>query len=397
MKMKSSLRLLTIAATMSVFLVGCKMADERVVSMKIDQRVYQDDIFLTAEQAPLNAPTEQEIFALDQTIRNELDKLNNEHASPSEKTYAIVELIFKRNDEDMLYNSHANLVARDAFHSRKANCLSLAVLAYSMVNYLDLHVGFQQVLIPEYWTHSQGVSLLNNHVNIRVFAKPKREGRQVYLMWDDIVIDFDPFSPKKKFPSKLITKDHILAMFYNNLGATAFVDNNYAQAYQYFKLATKTDPSFAGAWNNLGYLYRSNNHHDLALISYENALTIDDQDLNTLNNLSILYEYQGNEEKAAQIQAFILQKRLQNPYYHRIQGDEAYSRGELEQAIDHYKEALALDNSEHEFYFGLAKSYFALGQEEQSRRFLIKAKKHATLRLDRDKYNDKLSVLNLPN
>lgn len=396
MRVIMTFRRFVMPSLLALLLVGCKVTNERQVNLKVDERVYQDKLFISEEEGLITPPTEAEIFALDQTIRNELDVLRNASEGPSETTYAIVELIFKRNDEEMLYNSHANLTAREAYHSRKANCLSLAVLAYSMANYLDLYVGFQQVEIPEYWTHQRGVSLLNNHVNIRVFAKPKRENKQFYLMWDDIVIDFDPFSPKKKFPSTLITKDHILAMFYNNLGATAFVENNHSVAYQYFKLATQTDPSFAGAWNNLGYLYRANDNYELAMLSYENALRIDKHDLNTLNNIAVLYEHQGNTEKAAEIYAFILQERLQNPYYHRIQGDEAYSRGELEQAIAHYKDALAIDSSEHEFYFGLAKSYFALGKEEQSKRALLKAKQHATQRLDRARYDYKLSILNMP-
>lgn len=375
-------------------LCGCKTSDDRLVNLKIDEAVYQDQLFVTQVSPVISPPSETDIFSLDQEIRNALDEIDNAYETPSEKTYAVVELIFKRNDEAMLYNSHANLTARESYHSRKANCLSLAVLAYSMVNYLDLHVGFQQVDIPEYWTHQRGISLLNNHVNIRVFAKPKRDQKLVYLMWDDIVIDFDPFSPKKKFPSKLISKDHILAMFYNNLGATAFVEEKHAQAYQYFKLATKVDPSFAGAWNNLGYLYRAHNHYDLAMLSYENALMIDKKDLNTLNNVAVLYEYQGEVEKAQQIHAFILRERQKNPYYHSIQGQEAYSRGELEEAVSHYKDALALDDSEHEFYFGLAKSYFALGKEEQTIRALLQARKYATQRLDRQRYEHKLSVLN---
>lgn len=396
MTKKSNLRLLALSLVTSVMLLGCKVVNDRVVNMQVDEQVYQDDLFIKDASQEIDILTEEEIFALDDTIRDELNSIARYNDGPSNKAVAIVEHIFKRSNEDMLYNSHANLTARDAYHTRKANCLSLAILAYSMSDYFNLNVGFQQVQIPEYWTHRRGMSLLNNHVNLRVFAKDKRENGMLYMMWGDIVIDFDPFSPKKKFPSKLITKQHILAMFYNNLGATAFVENNHAVAYQYFKKATQTDPSFAGAWNNLGFLYRSNDQYDLAKMSYDNALFIDSEDLNTLNNVAVLHEYQGEMEKAKQIHAYIEQKRLQNPYYHRIQGDEAYSRGELEQAITHYKDALAIDSSEHEFYFGLAKSYYALGEEEQSRRALIKAKKHATQWFDRDKYESKLSVLNTP-
>lgn len=64
-----------------------------------------------------------------------------------------------------------------------------------------------------------------------------------------------------------------------------------------------------------------------------------------------------------------------------------------DQALAHFRRALALDRGKHEVYFGLARAYFEIGELQQSERYFKQAKNKASNKYDEDRYQTKLDFL----
>ncbi|MCA1930996.1 hypothetical protein, partial [Rheinheimera sp.] len=132
-----------------------------------DPRQYLvDELFLPMSADEIE--TEQEIFALPDYAISDMKRMVKPLRSAREKTDALLNYIFFLKGKSITYDNSATLTATETLARHQANCLSLTILAYSLSKMANLDVTFQDVQIPEYWTHVQGVSLLNGHVNLKV-------------------------------------------------------------------------------------------------------------------------------------------------------------------------------------------------------------------------------------
>jgi tetratricopeptide (TPR) repeat protein len=323
--------------------------------------------------------SEQEIFMLDDEMIAMVENKLKSSFHPKKKAMRLLKHIFSQEKIALSYSSHANLTARETYHSHKANCMSLTIMAYALAERAKLKVEFQQVDVPEYWVRNKEYNLLTGHINLLI--KPTASGEKNIIFGNDnIEIDFDPFVVKQTFPKKVIEKNTVLAMFYNNKGGQALVDKEYDVAYQYFKAATQTDMMFSPAWGNLAVLYRLTGNLTLAEKVYRYAIQISPQNLTALTNLAILLRSQQNHLEADEIESQLLIKRRKNPYYHAVLGDEAYYKHDYQQALQHYKKAIKLNSKIHELYFGVAKVYYQMNRLSEAKKAMQKA-----LRLNRSK------------
>ncbi|GAA0818447.1 hypothetical protein GCM10009111_21140 [Colwellia asteriadis] len=336
------------------------------------QILFLDSAFEPSNENMISIESEVDIFLLDDEMKAVVDnKLRNRH-SYQHKARILLDHLFSVENLSLQYEGNANIVAREAFHSKTANCMSLTIMAYALAKEAGMHVQFQQVNVPEYWQRDNSYSFLTGHVNLRITNKPNSES--VYTWGDNgIQIDFDPYIAKQRFSIKKISKKTVVAMFYNNKGSDALIRKNYDLAYQYFKAAIKQDPNFSPAWGNLGILYRLNNHYQVAEKTYRYALTINDKNLTVLNNLALLMEIQGRVTESQPIRNYLQQLRQSNPYYHALLADEAFDAGDFITAEKLYKSAIDLYPQGYEFYHGLAKAYYKQGKVNLSKRAMRKA------------------------
>jgi Flp pilus assembly protein TadD len=336
--------------------------------------------------------TEQEIFQIDNAMRNMVKQEINNHLSAKQKVSKLIEHLFDKNKIALEYLGNANLTAIDTYHSKTANCMSLTILAYALAKEAGLDIYFQNVKVPEYWTRNGQYSLLTGHVNLLVKENSKSSK---HLAWGNkTTIDFDPAIAKKRFPSKIIDKNTLLAMFYTNKGADALIDNNLSLAYQYFKKATMTDSNSSSAWGNLGILYKLTGHNALAEKAYRHSINLEENNLTALGNLALLLHSEGRNMEAAQIEKNIHKRRIRNPYYYALLGNEALFAHHYEDAIKHLKKAIALDDDQHEFYLSLSKVYYRQGQLNLARSTMKKAIALTQAKDTQREYIAKLDFLN---
>ncbi|MDT0601994.1 tetratricopeptide repeat protein [Thalassotalea castellviae] len=353
-----------------LFIVSCQSTIATSDNTSIYNELYLDDEFEVDSAQSIES--EEEVFALDDEMKLMVTEKLLSVRAPNKRAKRLLRHIFAKENIDLAYQSAANLTASQAYHSQTANCMSLTIMAYALAKEAGLDVKFQDVKVPEYWVRNGQYNMLTGHVNL-ILTEAKVPNKTVVYGRELLQIDFDPDIYKKSFPKKVITKNTVLAMFYNNKGAHALVDQNYQLSYKYLKQATLVDPSFSSAWGNLGILYKLNDLTDFAEKTYRHAIELDNDNLTALTNLSLLLEDNNNLEQARKIEKMLHDKRIKNPYYHALLADEAFFRGENQKALKHYKRAIRMDNKVHEFYFGIAKVYYALNRIERAENAMNKA------------------------
>lgn len=355
------------------------------------EALFKDELFLPVATT---IETPEQIFALPESTRAELQQLIRPVGSVQLKTDLLLNYLFSKKGSSLLYQNDATLTAAETLAARQANCLSLTILSYSLAQEIGLYAEFRDIKIPEYWTQNNGHSLLNGHVNLKIVGGKNvgMDGNQTFDRFN-YIIDFDMDNNKSHFPSRQLKKTQVISMFYNNKAAEAMVYGQSDLAYVYLKAAVSADPGAAENWNNLAVLYRQKQQYELAEKAYVLAGQLAPQQLNPKANLALLYEAMGFTEKAAQLSNFVALKRNQNPYYHIMLGNESLSSGQADLAIRHYKKGLLLDDKSSEAMFGLAKAHLSLGLKDKAAHYLQLAEQSAPSRRDKERYQDKLRLL----
>ncbi|REL35616.1 tetratricopeptide repeat protein [Thalassotalea euphylliae] len=389
-------RLVLLLFPMVFSLSGC---NSTVPQHSAGVAAYNPDLLLVDKAFPkaqqIDVESKEEIFALSDEMKSVVRSSFMSERTKHNKAMKLIRHIFSDNNVGLAYQSNANLTASETYQSQTANCMSLTIMAYAMAKASGLDVVFQDVQVPEYWVRNGQYNLLTGHVNLLIPGVKSRDPN-VSVVWGgaDIEIDFDPFVKKKRFPKKKVSINTVAAMFYNNKGAQALVESDYDTAYRYFAQAVKTAPDFAAGWGNLAVLYRFTDQNELAETTYRHAISLDARSLNTLTNLSILLAIQGRYDEARRIDSMILKQRIKNPYYHALLADEDFYEGNYESAARHYQRAIKLDDSIHEFHYGLAKVFSALGKTNSAKIAMKRAIRINKYPDVEQQYLAKLNILN---
>ncbi|MEI5638333.1 MULTISPECIES: tetratricopeptide repeat protein [unclassified Pseudoalteromonas] len=370
-----------------VALLGCKATK----TVTID-----NTILVSAKPFVIQAvETREEVFNLNEDIQQQLDVYFQDGAIGLKRAKQLLRFLVASGDKSMSYQSGANLTANQTYRNMNANCLSLSILAHAISRHLGLHTQFQRVHIPEYWDQSRGYSLLTGHVNVRVSEvdNTRYAIKTLYVKPATVTIDFDPNSRGRDFATTPISTDTILAMFYNNKGAMAMINEQLDLAFSYYRATIKVDPHHDGAWGNLGILYRISGQYELAERAYNQALAINNDNRNAMGNLAKLYYLTDRQAEAERLEYQIHVARKSNPYYMLVLGDEAFKKGEMKQAKHYYSQAKALDKRLHGSYFGLAKVAYVAGELDKAEYLLERAHNVAEFSHDKRIYEGKLAML----
>lgn len=369
-----------------IVLAGCA-ASVKLFDVRPPTNVYLDQHF----GPPQTLETADEIFAISESMKKYVQLRVKPQPDIKSKTNQMVLDFFDPNQLDIQYKHNANLTASEVFEQNQANCLSLTILSYVLAKHANLNATFMDVTVPENWTYNQGIKMVNGHVNLRVTAE--LNPTLIVKSEKSYVIDFLPMLRGAKKKSKALGKSDIIALFYNNKGADALVDNNENLAYHYFKQATIIAPQQTEAWGNLASLYSKKGFlkETEAILLF--ATEAEPNNLNLRESLAYLYNKTNRVDQAKLLKKQILQKRKTNPHYYAMLAKSAFIKGHYTESISHYKHALKLNSQDHQLLFGLAQNYFELGNHLKANYYLEKARKFADDLLDQQKYQSKIYSL----
>ena len=385
-----SLWLLLAVATL--LLTGCQNSVNQQQLSQYDNRLLVDDQF-SEPSSDIESP--EQIFAVPEDVVKELRKQVMSYGDAQDRSMALLRFIFNDGHDVLEYVNSATLTASDTLLKRQANCLSLTILAYSLANAIGFDTQFQDVDVPEYWITRSGSSMLNGHVNLVVNPDVKlRSVSNIVYRQSSYLIDFDRVPSRTKLKTTEVSRNAIISMFYNNKAADAILSKNYDVAYQYLKAAIRMAPELSGNWNNLAVLYRQKQLFEPAELVYLHSLALEPNHSNTMANLAMLYQLTGRHEQAAALEYKVAKKRLVNPFYFVMLGNEAYELRDADAALGYYRQSLKLQPNTPEALFGMARAFMLKGDLSAATRYLQSAKKYVEPGAERRRYQSKLDLLN---
>ena len=287
---------------------------------------------------------------------------------------------------DIYYDPAADGTAAEAFDRGSANCLTYAHLFISLARYAGLDARYLSFkLRPQWARHGQRVAL-RQHVNVLVKL---RHGQQY-------VVDIDPINRDRIASADVLDDTEAFALYHGNLAMEALFFERQEDAFSQGVRAIELSTDTAYLWVNLGAIYRQGGQDDAAEQSYLSALQLNPGSRSAMNNLAVLYRSLGDTQRSQHWESRVASHRQRNPYYHIYLGELAEEAGNPEQAIAHYRKAIALKDSDAEFYYRLAKLYFSLQLRPESIRYVREAIERSRLVGEREEYQNFLRQLSAP-
>lgn len=285
------------------------------------------------------------------------------NATARERMLTLTEAVVDPGGVGLVYDAAATHTASEAFQTGLGNCMGFSNLLVAAAREAGLNAQFELVSQNLRWDNVDGVLVGSQHVRVVSFVGARK-----------MVLDFYPLPIESGISAQLLTDTDALAHHINNLATESMQDGDNARAYALLYRAIETSPSTAFVWSNLGVLLSRHQLYLLAESAFKEAFLISPDGLTPLSNLQRLYYSQGRHAEAAKLMDQIEEYRARNPYYHSRLANDAYERGNYQDAVEHFKDAIALKENESAFYVGLSKSYEQLGNSRAALRASRKAR-----------------------
>ncbi|WP_299795962.1 lipopolysaccharide assembly protein LapB [uncultured Shewanella sp.] len=352
-----------------LLLQGCSSTSTRTRVSDIEYYFYDQHFEDVA-----SLPRPDELFSLPAEAISELRReLMRDKVQRSKSVTANEWLAKYINAEEGAFQYRDNMtrVPSETFSERAGNCLSLVLLTSALADVLKVEVEFQEIEVPPVWDKQGDFYLVNGHINLRLL--PPQSTDTVHVMKRAIQVDFLPERAVRGYGKKQISKQTVIAMFYNNVAAESLVMGEYDKAYGLLKMGLQQKPDFVPALNTLAVLYRYKGLNREAETLYKLALDVSPNDMNALYNYAVMLGDQNRLEEWALVHKKLELERIGNPYYYYDMAQQAYFDKEYQDALLWYKRAVAKADYRHEFYFGLSRAYWKTGDERRAQQNMKKA------------------------
>lgn len=264
------------------------------------------------------------------------------------------------------YESGRTATAREAFESRRANCLAFTSLFVGLARELGIPAFYLDVEDVERFEKDGDLMVVSGHVS----AGYDIGGAKVKIL------DFTPAAEPGYRRVHPVTDLRAVALFYSNRGAESLRAGNAAEALGWLRQAVAIDPEFAGGWVNLGVALRRQGDTAGAEAAYRKALEVDPQTSSAYSNLASILRMRGRNNEAATLLALAASADNRNPFSYIALGDLSMAQGRLQEAQRFYRQALRLHREDAEIYAALGLVALASGDAGQARKWLRRAEAH---------------------
>lgn len=341
-------------------LAGCATQPVAVIT---PQSPWLDQAFqYNPSLVPVN---EDELFALDPDLLVELRSVKMQKAPSEERINFIVHTLVENKSTPFLYVAGKSTVAAQTWRNRKGDCLSLTVLAFAMAKELKLPVTMQEVDGTVMFDRRGAIDYRVGHVNVYVNRHVSDETTLATSLNRGVVIDFEPTFGAAR-PGYSLSRQAILARYYNNMGAEYLSQGDSVRAYAYFKAAMEQDREFSAAASNMAWLYWHSGYAQAAEALLTHIATTAAHPDTAIRGLHRLLVVQGREAEAVKYQA-LLEARIQNePYYWIDKGFDQLQAGNYRRAIESLEKAQTLTTGFSEVHRYLAVAYLHEGKADKA-------------------------------
>lgn len=336
--------------------------------------------------------SKDEIFQLsDEQIRDFLryyNKWDNRNVAAHRRIYNYLkEIVSNFNYQGNTYT------AEEAIRLSSGNCLSLAIITTALAHLVNVDTGYQ--LVDDTPVYEQQGQVVFKGVHIRSILyyteTDRSESKHTVLGRSSLKVDYFP-SGNERF-IKYITENEYVAMYYRNKAAEAIAKGNYSTAYWLVKKSLEYAPDSADAINLMAVIHRQANDLLRAEKIYQYGIKYADDKLSLLKNYKILLYQQERYDEAQRISEQIDRYDDPSPFNMMRIAREAYNNGDYSTAIRYFRKATELAPYLHEGYFGLAISYYQLGDIRAAKTYMHSAAEHAFKMSKKSLYQAKLMML----
>lgn len=261
------------------------------------------------------------------------------------------------------YEAGRTVTAREAFETRRANCLAFTSLFVGLARELGVPAYYLDVEDIERFEKEGDLMVVSGHVS----AGFSVGGGKVKIL------DFSPAGAPAYRRVNHVTDLRAVALYYSNRGAEALRAGKSDEALEWLRKAVAIDPDFGGGWVNLGVALRRQGDTAAAEAAYRKALEADPQTSSAYSNLASLLRTRGQDAEAERLLALATNVDRRNPFSYLALGDLSLSQGRLEEARRFYRKALRLHQEDAEVFAALGMVALASGDPGEARKWLRRA------------------------
>lgn len=263
----------------------------------------------------------------------------------------LADFLFSEDGLHIQYDQHATYTVEQAFRWRKANCLTLTLLAIALSREIGLEAYGQEIDRVLSRDVDDGVITQSIHVNAGIVVG----GRHfvIDVSTDDLLAATLP---------RRISDERLLALYYNNRAMELMAQGHLTDADLWLRIAMRHAPDHPMLWNNAGVLHLRNGRNQDAKSAFHQALQLDPKHPPALFNLVAFYHRTGDAPRAAEWRQRADRLLRDDPFHQFQRGQQSEQRGDYAMAMNFYRRAIRLDKKQHLFHFGLARALLHLGR-----------------------------------
>jgi tetratricopeptide (TPR) repeat protein len=289
------------------------------------------------------------------------------------------------------YNAHL------ASTEQAGNCLSLAVLTKAYASLANLEIEFRQVNSAPIYQRSVGVMTISSHIQTHLYAPKKilKDKHSINILRSKIIIDYFPSS--QRYIGGVVKDEDFVAMYYQNLAAEAIIEREFDLAYSLLAAAMELSPNNSETLNTLAVLHKITGNKWLAEVIYKSGVQGPNSSVSLFSNYILLLKEENRNEEVALLNAKYNEIRDDNPYRWYDLANQAFAKENYSQALKYYEKSIQTAPYLHESFFGVAKTYFHLGNTLKAKIAMKKAADLAFKPKDEKRYLAKLNALTQSN
>lgn len=264
------------------------------------------------------------------------------------------------------------LNASQALDQKTGNCLTLAIVTKALADLVGLETAFQRVNSAPVYARYSDVMTLSSHVRTYIYEPTHQSDSDIIVIRRaSVIIDYFPTS--SDVSGYMVDVRDFIAMYYQNLAAEALIKHQSDIAYSLLRQGIALSHTNPDTLNTLAVLFTRMSEQGEAEILYRYMLNNGFATANVIANYAALLQTQGRFKQAKSFAKLIDKIEDDNPYRWIDMADKAFAAGEYHLAEKYYTKANRIAPYLHEGQFGLAKSYYQLGEVSAAKDALTQA------------------------
>lgn len=354
-----------------------------------------------AFKPPTQAVKPEEVFAIDQTMKNYLEQEVLPKAKKITLQRALYEALSSTEHLKLDYDSEKTRNAREAFAAKNGNCLSLVILTAALAKHLDIKVHFQDVQVPQLWGRNKNLQFTVNHVNIilgsrRPLYEDPLAGPAKMRMTDTrfqdelMLIDFIPTEDLRLQRARAIDSNTIMAMYFNNRAFELLSNQQIDEAYWSIRTALTVDPNYQTSLNTLGVIYRQQGDLTRAEKIFRDLHGNNNSNTLVLSNLIDTLQTMGNVAEASKLTEQLRRLQKVAPFEYFDKGMSAMKQKDFNLARQYFEKEIEINPEYDETHFWLALALLKSGNMDKALHEMQLAKKHSTTFSSQQMYSNKV-------